>query len=125
LNRKVLVEELLWEALTKQYETAKVQEAKEIPTVRVLDVANVPQRKSSPARSEIVILGAMLSLFVVCISVLAMSPWEEMDAQDERKKLVTEIVNTTLNSHQWFWSLPGMSWVHARLTASEQRGSSS
>jgi capsule polysaccharide export protein KpsE/RkpR len=125
LNRKVLVEEALWEALTKQYEAAKVQEAKEIPTVRILDVANVPQRKSSPARSEIVILGAMLSLFVVCISVLAMSAWEEMDAQDERKKLVTEIVNTTLNSHQWFWNLPGMSWVHARLMTSEQHGSSS
>ena len=104
LNRKVLVEEALWEALTKQYEAAKVQEAKEIPTVRVLDVANVPQRKSSPARSEIVILGAMLSLFIGCISVLAMSAWEEMDAQDERKKLVTEIVNTTLNSRQWFWN---------------------
>jgi capsule polysaccharide export protein KpsE/RkpR len=96
LNRKVLVEEALWEALTKQYEAAKVQEAKEIPTVRVLDVANVPQRKSSPARSEIVILGAMLSLFVVCISLLAMSAWEEMDAQDERKKLVREIVSATL-----------------------------
>jgi hypothetical protein len=33
-----------------------------------------------------------------------MSAWEEMDAQDERKKLVTEIVNTTLNSRQWFWN---------------------
>ena len=73
----MLVEEALWEALTKQYEAAKVQEAKEIPTVRVLDVANVPQRKSSPARSDIVIFGAMLSLFAACISVLAMSAWEE------------------------------------------------
>jgi uncharacterized protein involved in exopolysaccharide biosynthesis len=121
LNRKVLVEEALWEALTKQYEAAKVQEAKEIPTVRVLDVANVPQRKSSPARREIVILGAMLSLFVACISVLAMSAWKEMDAQDERKKLVTEIVNTTLNSQRWFWRLPGINWVHTRLKGSEPR----
>jgi capsule polysaccharide export protein KpsE/RkpR len=120
LNRKVLVEEALWEALTKQYEAAKVQEAKEIPTVRVLDVANVPQRKSSPARSEIVILGAMLSLFVVCISVLAMSAWEEMDAQDERKQLVAAIVNATLNSLRWFWRLPGMSWIHARLHGPEK-----
>jgi capsule polysaccharide export protein KpsE/RkpR len=120
LNRKVLVEEALWGALTKQYEAAKVQEAKEIPTVRVLDVANVPQRKSSPARSEIVILGAMLSLFVVCISVLAMSAWEEMDAQDERKQLVAAIVNATLNSLRWFWRLPGMSWIHARLHGPEK-----
>jgi uncharacterized protein involved in exopolysaccharide biosynthesis len=119
LDRRVLVEEALWEALTKQYEAAKVQEAKEIPTVRVLDVANVPQRKSS-SRKGVVILGAMLSFFVACISVLATSVWEEMDAQDERKKLVTEIVNTTLNSQQWFWNLPGVNWVHTRLKGAEQ-----
>jgi capsule polysaccharide export protein KpsE/RkpR len=52
LARKTRVEEVLWEALTKQYEAAKVQEAKEIPTVRVLDVADVPERKSSPIRSR-------------------------------------------------------------------------
>ena len=48
LERKMRVEEVLWEALTKQYEAARVQEAKDIPTVRVLDAANVPQRKSGP-----------------------------------------------------------------------------
>ncbi len=107
LNRKVLVEEALWEALTKQYEAAKVQEAKEIPTVRVLDVANVPQRKSSPSVSKIVVLGAILSSFVVCISVLGISVWGNMDPQDERKKLVTEIVNTAPNCKKWFVNLGG------------------
>ena len=108
LNRKVLVEESLWEALTKQYEAAKVQEAKEIPTVRILDAANVPQRKSSPVRRNILFLGVMLSLFAACIAVIALSAWENMDAQDERKKLLTEIVNTTLNSQKWLRRLSGM-----------------
>lgn len=120
LERRVRVEEVVWDALTRQYETARVQEAKEIPTVRVLDVANLPQRKSGPARRAIVMLGAMLSLFVACILVLAPSFWDGMDAQDERKKLVTEIAGTTLNSQQWFWSLPGMSWIHARLHGPEK-----
>ena len=120
LERRVRVEEALWEALTKQYEAAKVQEAREIPTVRVLDAANVPQRRSFPIRSRIVILGAMLSLVAAFTAVFATFVWEEMDAQDERKKLVTEIVNTTLDSRKWFWSLPGMSWVHTRLKGSEQ-----
>jgi uncharacterized protein involved in exopolysaccharide biosynthesis len=97
LDRKVLVEEALWEALTKQYEAAKVQEAKEIPTVRVLDEANVPQRKSSAKRSVIVVLGAMLSLFVACIAVITASVWDDMDDQDERKILVRAIINTTRN----------------------------
>jgi ribosomal protein S8E len=115
LDRKVLVEEALWEALTKQHEAAKVQEAKEIPTVRVLDVANVPQRKSYPVRRNIVFLGAILSLFAACIAVIALSACENMDAQDERKKLVTEIFNSTLNSQKWIWRLPGISWFYARI----------
>jgi uncharacterized protein involved in exopolysaccharide biosynthesis len=118
LDRKMRVEELLWETLTKQYESAKVQEAKEIPTVRVLDAANVPQRKSSAARRSIMLLGTMLSLFVACISVFVMNTWEEMDPQDERKMLVTEIVNSTQNFLVWFWSLPGMSWVYRRFKGS-------
>ncbi len=67
LERKVSVEEALWEALTKQYEAAKVEEAEEIPAVRVLDVANVPERKSGPSRRSIVEAGAMLSLVVAFI----------------------------------------------------------
>jgi capsule polysaccharide export protein KpsE/RkpR len=120
LERKMRVEEALWDALTRQYEAAKVQEAKEIPTVRVLDVANVPQRKSSPVRSHIVILGTILSLVAAFIAVFATSVWGEMDAQDERKKLVTEIAGTTLNSLRWFWRLPGMSWIHTRLRGPEK-----
>jgi uncharacterized protein involved in exopolysaccharide biosynthesis len=120
LERRVSVEESLWEALTKQYEAAKVQEVKEIPSVRILDVANVPQHKSAPARAHIVIFGTMLSTFAACILVLATSFWEKMDPHDERKKLVEEIVGTTLNSQHWFWSLPGMSWIHSREKGSEQ-----
>ena len=101
LARRVRVEEALWEALTRQYETARVQEEREIPTVRVLDAANVPQHKSSPIRRQIVIIGAMLSLLVACIYVLAASFWQGMDELDERKKLVTEIVSSTLNPEKW------------------------
>jgi uncharacterized protein involved in exopolysaccharide biosynthesis len=101
LDRKVLVEEALWEALSKQYEAAKVQEAKEIPTVRVLDSADLPQRKTSPARTAIVILGVMASLFLACTFVISANAWKNMKDQDERKKLVNEIVNDTLYSHNW------------------------
>lgn len=119
LERRMSVEEALWIALTKQYEAAKVQEAKEIPTVRVLDAANVPERKSSPARTQIVILGAMLSVLVACISVIAMSAWNKLDAQDERKKQVAAIVDALLSPQQWFWRLPGFSRAHARLNGSD------
>jgi uncharacterized protein involved in exopolysaccharide biosynthesis len=115
LDRRVRMDEALWEALTKQYELAKVQEAREIPTVRVLDVANVPQRKSFPARSSILLLGALLSFFTACIVALARSLWEEMDAQDERKMLLKEIGSVVGNPQLLLWRLPGMGWVHSHL----------
>jgi capsule polysaccharide export protein KpsE/RkpR len=113
--RRVRVEEALWEVLTRQYETARVQEAKEIPVVRVLDTANVPQHKTSPIRSLIMISGTMLSFLAACIYVLATSFWQGIDERDERKILVTDIASTARNFLQGFWRLPGMNWVHRRV----------
>jgi len=95
LDRRVHVEEALWEALTKQYEAAKVEEAKEIPTVRVLDTANVPQHKSSH-RSPILFLGMIMSSFAACASVIGITVWEEMDEEDERKKFINGIKSSFL-----------------------------
>ena len=39
LYRRTMIQEAVLETLTKEYEIAKVQEAKEIPTVKVLDAA--------------------------------------------------------------------------------------
>jgi uncharacterized protein involved in exopolysaccharide biosynthesis len=97
LERRVSVEESVWEALTKQYEAAKVQEAKEIPAVSVLDAAYVPQRRSSPVRSVIMIVGAFLSLIAAVIAVLITSFWEKLDARDERKEFVLKLVGAMRN----------------------------
>ena len=48
LYRKTKIEELVVETLTQEYELAKVQEAKEIPTVKVLDSPDFPDKKSFP-----------------------------------------------------------------------------
>jgi capsule polysaccharide export protein KpsE/RkpR len=63
LYRQVLTQGAIFETLTKQYEFAKVQEAKEIPSIKVLDPPNVPEKKSGPQRLQIVILGTLLSAF--------------------------------------------------------------
>jgi uncharacterized protein involved in exopolysaccharide biosynthesis len=120
LDRRMRVEEVLWDALTRQYEAARVQEAKEIPTVRVLDVASVPQHKSGPARSSIVMLGVILSLFTVCILVIATSSWEAMDPQNDPKKLETEILRATLRSQEWLLRLLATGWAHVRFRGSKQ-----
>jgi uncharacterized protein involved in exopolysaccharide biosynthesis len=61
LYRRVKIQETVFEILTKQYELAKVQEAKEIPTIKVLDEATLPETKSSPKRTIITVSGAFLA----------------------------------------------------------------
>jgi uncharacterized protein involved in exopolysaccharide biosynthesis len=56
--------ERLTELLTQQFEAAKIDEAKDISIVQVLDKAVEPERKSSPKHLIIVILVAVLSLIV-------------------------------------------------------------
>ncbi len=76
LYRHVTIEETLYQTLSKQYELAKVEEAKEIPLVRVLAPASYPEKKSGPQRSIIILLGAALSCFASVMWVLAMRNWE-------------------------------------------------
>ena len=57
---RVAIQRELFELLTKRYESARIQEEKEIPTVQVLDAPVVPERKASPHRLLIMLAGMML-----------------------------------------------------------------
>lgn len=94
LYRRTKIQETVLETLTKEYEMAKVQEAKEIPTVKVLDNAIVPDKKSFPPRFPIIFLGTALALSVAGGWVLANQKWEETDAGDPRKVFAQEVFST-------------------------------
>jgi capsule polysaccharide export protein KpsE/RkpR len=76
LYRQVAMQDTIYQTLTKQYELAKVQEAKEIPRVKVLDEPDVPERKSSPHRAIIVVFGFLLSAFAGITWILASALWD-------------------------------------------------
>lgn len=67
--RDLKTQEAVFEQLIKQYELAKINEAKDSSALQVLDEAVVPSEKSGPRRSQIVILSVvvtfLVSLFVV------------------------------------------------------------
>jgi len=92
LYRRLKVEETVYEALTKEYELAKVEEAKETPTVKVLDPPEVPEWKSYPPRLLLMILGTFLSLGLATFWVLGKSRWQAIAADDPGKQLAHEIV---------------------------------
>lgn len=91
LYRRAKIDEAIFETLTKEYELARIEEAKEIPTVGVLDVAKPPERKDSPHRPIIVLLGSIVSLLVGALFVIGCNAWEQMDPDDDRKLLGGEL----------------------------------
>src|SRR5258706_4159514 len=76
LYRRTKIEETVYELLTEQYEMAKVQEAKEIPSVKILDAAIVPTKKTFPPRAVITVLGALLGLAMAMSRVSAIKQWQ-------------------------------------------------
>jgi uncharacterized protein involved in exopolysaccharide biosynthesis len=92
--RRAKIQETVYELLTEQYELAKVQEAKETPSVKVLDPARIPEKKSFPPRLVIIILGTLLTASVCVVWVLGSARWEEVDPQDPRKVFVQEVAGS-------------------------------
>lgn len=64
LLRDVKYHEVLFELLAKQYEMAKIDEAKDSAVIQVMDKAIEPDRKSKPKRSLIVLLSTLVAGFV-------------------------------------------------------------
>jgi len=93
--RNAKIQETVYELLTQQYELAKVQEAKETPSVKVLDLAMMPEKRSFPPRTVIILFGASFALIVCATWILGAKLWEEVDSLDPRKILIQDVANNT------------------------------
>ena len=62
--RDVKYYETIFEIIARQFEMAKLDEAKEGAVVQVVDPALVPDRKSSPKRAFIVLVALAIGLFL-------------------------------------------------------------
>ncbi len=91
LYRHTKIQEAVLETLTKEYEIAKVQEVREIPTVKVLDSANVSDKKSFPPRLLIMFLGTFLAGCFGGLYVLGSSSWNAIDPQNPGKQFATKV----------------------------------
>jgi uncharacterized protein involved in exopolysaccharide biosynthesis len=94
LYRQTKIQETVYELLTQQYELAKVQEVKEVPSVKVLDAAVVPTKKSFPPRGLLTVAGATLSLLAMCAWIFIRQTWQRIDPQDPGKQFALEIAGT-------------------------------
>ncbi|MBD3378159.1 hypothetical protein GF406_24225 [candidate division KSB1 bacterium] len=65
LYREVMIQQKIQEIILPLYEQAKIQEAKQMPAIQVIDPPILPERKESPKRSFIVIIAGLLTLLFV------------------------------------------------------------
>jgi len=91
LYRRVRVQETVFELLTQQYELARLEEARDVPAVRVIDVPGIPEKKSFPPRLLLTLLLTFLSFSAASFLVLAKVHWQYVPEEDVRRRLITEV----------------------------------
>lgn len=91
LLRQAKIQETVFEVLTKQFELAKIEEAKSVPTVKVLDQAQLPERKTSPKRTLMTILGAMLAALFASLYIVGKTHWQAVSVSHPLGLLALEM----------------------------------
>ncbi len=92
LYRQVRVQETVYELLTQQYEIARIEEAKDVPVVSVIDSPGVPEKKSFPPRLLITLALTCLAFLGTSALILIRDHWLKVDPGDPRKALAAEVL---------------------------------
>jgi tyrosine-protein kinase Etk/Wzc len=79
------------EILTQQYEHAKIEEVRDTPTVRILDKATPPTKRSKPERLLIVVVSGILSLFFSVLISITIAYTRQISSDDETAGKINEI----------------------------------
>jgi uncharacterized protein involved in exopolysaccharide biosynthesis len=69
-QRDVQYHTLIFDLIARQFEAARLDEAKASPLIQVLDPAEPPERKSGPYRALWVLVGLVLGFIFGCVRVI-------------------------------------------------------
>jgi uncharacterized protein involved in exopolysaccharide biosynthesis len=88
--RDLRYNETLFELLSKQYEAARIDEAKEAPLIQVIDLAVPPERRSWPPRMWFVLTGVLGCSLLASVVTVGCSRHPEVAAKFRllRRKLM-------------------------------------
>lgn len=85
LMREAKIQEEVFKLITTQYEMAKIEEAKDMDTIQVLDRAVPPDKKSSPKRALIVILSTVVAFFLAVFLAFFMEYLHRVKTEDPER----------------------------------------
>jgi tyrosine-protein kinase Etk/Wzc len=92
--REFKYHESLFELFTKQFEIAKVDEAREGAVIQVLDIAQAPERKANPKRALIAIIASMASGFALLVFVFVRQLLANAGHDSESAKKLDQLKNS-------------------------------
>ena len=71
---------------------ARIEEAKDVPVVSVIDSPGIPEKKSFPPRLLLTLLLTFLSFAGASALILIRDHWSTVDPRDPRKMLAAEVL---------------------------------
>lgn len=80
--REFKYQEVLFEMYAKQFELAKLDEAREGSIIQVVDVAQAPQRKSKPKKALIALTATLAAGFFALVLVVTRVAWRSRTPRD-------------------------------------------
>src|ERR1700677_2948352 len=92
LYRRVRVQETVYELLTQQYEMARVEEAKDVVVVSVIDTPGIPEKKSFPPRLLLTLALTFLVFAATAALILIRDYWSKVDNDDPGKMFASEVL---------------------------------
>ncbi len=95
--RDVAFEQEVLKLMEQQYETAKVDEAKDYPEIQIIDLAVVPEKPSGPKRLLIAVGGAFVGLFFFVVLAFIIDSMRHAAEDPEAAEKIRQIKNS-------FWS---------------------
>lgn len=93
LIREVKVQETVWELLNQQYYQAKIQEAKDTPTVQVLDKAVPPEFRTKPRRKLLILVGGFLTFIISIFGAFVLDFLAKVKPEQKTGNFIKEIKN--------------------------------
>jgi tyrosine-protein kinase Etk/Wzc len=96
--REFKYHETLFELFSKQFEIAKVDEAREGSVIQVLDAAQAPERKAKPKKAMIAIIATLASGFALLLFVLARQALANAGHDSESAKKMSQLKNSWLRA---------------------------
>ena len=77
--------------ISQQYQMAKVDEAQDAPILQVLDTAIPPERRSSPKRTQMIMVSLVASAFLMCLIAFMLEAKRKAQEDPEQAEKIADL----------------------------------